>query len=197
MNFRKRRAFIHAVKMGDVPIVERLLHADVDIHTALTWAARTGRLEITRLLLEARADVHHGQALKSAAKIGHLELVDCLLSAGADPNARALISAAFHGHLKVTQRLLEAKADVHIPRREIISSHEDMSTIHTLLNTLHQQHDNALYSAASMGHLDVVTCLLEHGAAFDPDWKYVSPDVRQFCLDFEPVFGPKSAAKLT
>ncbi len=69
--------------------------------TALLFAARSGDLESTRLLLAAGADVHDtaadgNTALNIAAHSGHGSLAAFLLDAGADPNAAPLGYTALH-----------------------------------------------------------------------------------------------------
>ncbi|KAI1533400.1 fibronectin type 3 and ankyrin repeat domain protein 1, partial [Pyrenophora tritici-repentis] len=89
----------------------------------LYYAAMLGFSTITRLLLDAGADVNaqggrYGNALQAASDGGHEQVVKTLLDAGADVNAQggyfgnALQAASFRGHKQVVKMLLDAGADV-------------------------------------------------------------------------------------
>ena len=88
--------------------------------TPLFMAALTGRLEVARLLLDARADKEkseaHSTPLFVASQQGHRELVQLLLEANANKDstneegATPLLKAAERGHAEVARLLLEAGA---------------------------------------------------------------------------------------
>jgi hypothetical protein len=75
---------------------------------------------IVRLLLEAGADVNHGNALAAAAQKGDMEGLRCLFEAGADVNASggedgpALHAASYHARLEAVTYLLDNDADVNL-----------------------------------------------------------------------------------
>jgi len=94
---------------------------DKEGSSALIDAALTGREEITRALLRARAECrcsdNNGHTpLTEAAVKGHRSTVDMLLDAKADidhgssTGDTALIEAARHGHTEAVMRLIERKA---------------------------------------------------------------------------------------
>lgn len=104
-------------KKGSLP------QATIPVQQSTTSKDAAARLEISRMLLKAGADVNAATArgdtaLHKAAKIGDVELVVALLSAGAAVDARnseqmtPLLSAATGGHAEVVSALIEAKADV-------------------------------------------------------------------------------------
>ncbi len=130
---------IAAAGKGDLAEVERRLDAGADPNhvdasrglssdvqrSALGEAARSGSLEVARLLLGrgARVDlVPRGDAtaLITAARHGQPEMVRLLLDAGADPNrvvegdGTALIAAARAGDRQTVRLLLGAGADPEI-----------------------------------------------------------------------------------
>lgn len=93
--------------------------------TALLLAARGGRHDVVRLLLEARADttvcdhrVNGGTALHLGSQHGHEEVVKLLLEAGANVDAKnydrdaPLHFAARYGHKTIVQLLLDANAEI-------------------------------------------------------------------------------------
>lgn len=88
--------FIIAVLEGNVPAVEIYLTAGTNVHeldrignTALSCAAKVGRLEMVRLLLDRGANVNSAgisglAALQWAASCGHSAVIELLLARGAD-----------------------------------------------------------------------------------------------------------------
>ena len=153
-----------AVKADDIGRVQALLSAgaqdlnkvDVFFGTPLHLAATRGSLEITKLLLEAGADVNaegaavqrKGHPLHSAAALNRVAVGALLMERGAEVDARnsvgetALIVASRSGHPEMVELLLSAGADV-----------------------LAEDEDNypALHAAASRGQLNVVKLLLSKG----------------------------------
>ena len=123
---------------GDGTTVRALLHRgddpnayDADGWTALHWAARAGKLETTRLLLEGGAQpdvrdryVNGWTPLMHAAHKHQAATVQALLQAGADPNARnpigitALMLACSEDDEDVVRVLLNAGADPRLARQD-------------------------------------------------------------------------------
>ncbi|MFC1478069.1 ankyrin repeat domain-containing protein [Candidatus Margulisiibacteriota bacterium] len=120
--------------------------------TALMVAAKRGRTEVVKLLIEAGADlnlknVEDRTALMIAAEKGHTEIIKLLIEAGADLNAECygqpvLIWAAISGHTEVVKILTKSGADL-----------EAMYVGAT-----------ALIWAAKEGHTEIVELLIESGA---------------------------------
>ena len=99
--------------------------------TPLEWAARNGRTEVVKLLLDNRADVnarrHTGGVtpLYVAAQDGHTEVVKLLLDHKAEVNtccnddgATPLYIADQNGHRQVVQLLLDYNADWNASRTD-------------------------------------------------------------------------------
>ncbi len=135
---------LEAVKKNDVPGVRAILGAaansseinrrGVTGDLPLLIAARSGNLEIARLLVEHGAVVDIGKErgdrtpLIEAAGYGHAEIVKFLITKGADVNARGkgltpLLNACAGGHLRIGPAgdkpktilvLLENGADVNV-----------------------------------------------------------------------------------
>ena len=88
--------------------MDKLLKQGVDVNgtvlrhgeTPLMFAARTGRPEAVKLLLEAGAKVdakdtmRQTTALMWAAEQGHAEVIELLVAAGADVNASSTVEEA-------------------------------------------------------------------------------------------------------
>lgn len=122
---------------------------------ALHWAASTGKVEMVRILLDARpairdveATTDRGRTALHYAAAGDCAddtVVDMLLKAGArhdtnsDGNWTPLHNAAKHGNLKAVQRLLMAGADP---------------------NALLSNRVTPLHWAAANGHEEIVKCFL-------------------------------------
>ena len=129
-----------------------------DTETPLMSAARAGRLDAVRLLLEAGADVNatdaHQQetALMWAAAEGHADVVTALIQAGADPNRKArvttleerkhadhptggftaLMFAVRNGHEPVARALVGAGADPNLTNGDGVTA-----TIVAIVNDLY------------------------------------------------------------
>jgi ankyrin repeat protein len=123
---RDEGGFLSAVRDGDAAKVRQCLKADSSLATlkfddgasALAMAARLGRLEVLRILLDAGAAAvpedeprHAPTALMEAAASGHAEAAALLLQHGADPALRdaegrsAADHARANGHADLAQRL--------------------------------------------------------------------------------------------
>lgn len=120
-----------AVKSGNVKLVQELLKSvdpdcayydDGEPRSSLVAAARMGNMEITQLLLGAKASVEYKakgdeSPLMAAANYGHLDLVKLLVASGAKVNRKisgdgtALIGAVRGGHYEVAKFLLEKGAN--------------------------------------------------------------------------------------
>ena len=120
-----------AVRRGDATTLRTLLKEGADVNaaegdgtTALHWAAMTGSLDITEVLLRAGASVAAKTRLGGAtplllaAENGHAPVVQALLRAGADPHSSdgsgttALMLAAGAGDAAALQHLIASDADV-------------------------------------------------------------------------------------
>ena len=153
---------IHIVESfnNDLPLsVVRLLirHATTDecgeedwaVEKALDMAARQGKIEVLRRLLDDGIKPKHLSI--TAVKLGQVESVKLMLAAGADPNTRAkvqnfgntLYHAAAMGSMELVRLLLAHGA---------------------LVNHGSQYGGDATQIAVLAGHEEVVRLLLKHGA---------------------------------
>lgn len=143
----RAQALVPAIKAGDLGEVRRLLAAGAeanarlpmtggpdDDYTPLAVAAREGRGDIVRVLLEAGADPRRtiglfgGTALHEASYFGHAEIVRIMTSgherAGVRPSEidaqgalngmTPLHDAVWHGHLDAVRALVEAGAPLRL-----------------------------------------------------------------------------------
>jgi ankyrin repeat protein len=132
-----------------------------NFETPLMKAARSGTLEIARLLIARGADVNlkdgsGSTALNSAVDRGHAAIVDLLLAAKIDPNTvneymqSPLSNAAAAGNLEIVEKLLEAKAKSELPGLAL----------------------TPMMFAAFAGNGDLIRLLARHGADVDYATQY-------------------------
>ena len=129
---------VEAVKEGDVATVRHLIERGADVNvaggdgmTSLHWAAGRGYVEVTRVLLEAGADVAVGTRIGTytplhlAVRGGHVAVSKLLIEAGADVTAATTngeatplhLAAAADGGEDIVVALVEAGADVNAKER--------------------------------------------------------------------------------
>ena len=139
----RAQPLISAIKSGDLDEAGRLIAAGADVnvrlpmvgspdddYTPLAIAAREGRADIVRALLEAGADPRRviglflGKALHEASYFGHAEVVRTMTDGRERSDVRAseldaqgayngmtpLHDAVWHGHLEAARALVEAGA---------------------------------------------------------------------------------------
>jgi ankyrin repeat protein len=123
---------------------------------ALVWAAKSGRIDAIRVLVElgARvdADPYRGTALAWAAVNGHADAVRTLVERGADPNQRGTFGGPSHGQ-GVTAIHLAAQAG----RREAVVALLDLGADPLILDELHG--GSALGWARFSGHSELADVL--------------------------------------
>jgi len=153
---------IQAAAQQDREAVRTLLTTKIDVNgrradgaTALLWAAHWDDVAMVDMLLKAGANVNAADdygvtPLARAAENASEAMVTRLLSAGANPNApqksglTPLMTASRTGNVKVVKALLAGGAKV------------DATTV--------EANATALMWALAMGHSEIITTLLEHGA---------------------------------
>ncbi|KAL2784708.1 hypothetical protein BJX66DRAFT_343796 [Aspergillus keveii] len=173
-----------AANVGHVGIVKSLLASgaaidqirdgDTSVQTALGCAVSRGNIELTKILLEAGADLEKGLYSPPyvAAGKGNEELVRLLLSHGADPNRGSghckdetpFLAASCNGHERIIEILAQAGARVGTEvwsEMLYVAAHIDCATGP-------EHNDTALHAAAWRNHAEMVTLLLKHGASPDP-----------------------------
>ncbi|KAH8621149.1 HET-domain-containing protein [Alternaria alternata] len=128
---REEPAYLNWLRLHDPdrPWQEpNLEKSDDNIPMPLYYAALLGFSTVTRLLLDAGADVNaqggeYGNALQAASERGYVQVAKLLLDAGADVNAQggghgnALQAASQEGHEQVVKMLLDAGAEVNAQGR--------------------------------------------------------------------------------
>ncbi len=156
------KPFFDAIRAGDLPQVESLLHADPSLLSAkepsgvsaVLVAAYSGRGEIRDLLIArgAQLDIHDAAAAGRLARVKELVGPNPALAKAFSPDGFPVVAlAAVFGHLDVTRYLAENGADVNT----------------TATNGTGY---NALTGSVTSGHTEIVNWLLEKGA--DPNYRY-------------------------
>ena len=122
------RELISAARTGDLPRIKELLALGVDVNwqnrfgiTALWQSSWKGNLEITRVLLNAGADVNIKDQVWKATPLemtNDLETIKTLVEAGSQTRNKLLKNAALRGHLPLLIALLAGE----IPPREVLVS---------------------------------------------------------------------------
>ncbi|KAK2154835.1 hypothetical protein LSH36_256g05003 [Paralvinella palmiformis] len=187
-------ALLYAVKAGFVQCVQVLISAganpniqDAYENTPLICACQVGSLPIVRMLLEAQALVDFRNnsretALHHCAKYGHDRCTELLLASGANPRVQDLLQktplmlAARHAPqpAEMLRILLDAGSDVNTPsvdHRTVLHyaairgiQVKQLLATDAKLDEKDFEGNTPLHLAASEGHLNVVTTLLESSA---------------------------------
>lgn len=183
-----------ATQMGNVAMVELLLKhgAKVDVLTnedasALHMAASVGNVKLMEVLLDHGADIDR-QTYKGNTPLHyafqHDDAIQLLLSRNADVNLEnddgetPLYQAVYTNNVSIATDLIARDADVNMryygnPLLHIAVEYADEEMVKLLLlnkadvNALNPSGETALYTAVSLGQLDIVRLLLEHGAEVD------------------------------
>ncbi|CAN9201723.1 unnamed protein product [Alternaria alternata] len=187
---REEPAYLNWLRLhdSDRPWEEpNLEKSDDNIPMPLYYAALLGISTVTRLLLDAGAEVNaqggeYGNALQAASAGGYEQVVKTLLYTGAEVNAQggvygnALQAASAVGHEQVVKTLLNTGAEVNAQggvygnalQAASVFGHEQI--VKTLLdagaevNAQGGEYGNALQAASYRGHEQVVKTLLNAGA---------------------------------
>ncbi len=123
-------------------------------------AARHGRGEIARLLIEKGADINgddsgSGSALRLAAIGGHFDIIELLLDRGAESAdtmeaATLLVHAVSQGDLALINKLISRKIDL---------------DAEPLYPEPYDHSENALYTAINLNRPDIIQLLVQNGAS--------------------------------
>jgi ankyrin repeat protein len=203
--------------MGDETCLRLLLEAGANPNptptneytTPLCTAARRGRSEAVKLLLQYAAEIQEPDRwdktpLFYAALWGRTTIAKLLLDAGATPNAKCgedkatpLCVAAQYGHSEIVELLLQYAVDIN----EINGKGQSpllWATIKGRTNICQQLVDHnadvdlyshktgttSLMQAASKGHLDIVRLLVKHNAQIDLISKCGSVNALAFAMSW-------------
>ncbi|ESK96218.1 26s proteasome non-atpase regulatory subunit 10 [Moniliophthora roreri MCA 2997] len=166
---------------------------DADGRTPLHWAASSGSLDITRILIEGKADVDQVDgsgwtALHIAVSAGHENVVQELIGAGADVMKRndkgltPLHYAASKSRISIGKLLVARGADINAKDKanqtalhraattgsvgfiRLLLEGAQSSTVKTRLNTQDRVGNTPLHLAMESAHAEAAVVLIEAGA---------------------------------
>jgi len=148
--FYKPTSVKTAAEIGLMNIIKKEMKADDEYYEnnlddALNWAARRGKINYVKYLLEAGANIHNNDEfpLKWAARKGYIHIVKLLLDNGANMHVKddiVLKWAVESNHYNVVKFLINNGADVNSGKI------------------------TALWIASYNGYYNIVKLLLDNGA---------------------------------
>lgn len=166
-------AFALAALRGHSDVFNTYLKAGIDPSAndgkALTEALRGGHVSLAYTLLErgVSGSSQMSEGLSIAATRGDAQMVDALLKAGANAKANdsaALKYAAMTGHTDVMSSLLQAGAEVTNDAVRLAAESGKLDALKALVaagGDVSADNGAALVMAATYGHADVVSFILE------------------------------------
>jgi len=77
-------------------------------HTATSWAAANGSVELLEFLLEQGVDINEGEPLRMAINMGEVDIARLMLERGADPGGYKLCIAAIRNEREIIELLVDA-----------------------------------------------------------------------------------------
>ena len=172
-----------AARTGRESVVDLLLAAGADVNarernqqTAAMWAAAEGNTEAVELLAEAGADLttplsNGWTPLFFAVREGRTETALALLRRGLDVDApmsgekrnrgpNPLLLAVSNGHFETAAALLQAGADPNLQP----AGHAPLHAVTWVRKPVRGDGDPPPVGSGSLGSLQFVRCLIEHGA---------------------------------
>ncbi|HEY0962159.1 MAG TPA: ankyrin repeat domain-containing protein [Pseudomonadales bacterium] len=164
-----------AAQQADLATIRQLLQQGVNVNepqidgtTALHWAVQANDTQMTRVLIEAGADVSArnrvgAPPLLPAAINGNAELLELLLGAGADPNQAVSVTGDTPLMLAARTGLTDA-IDVLLAHGADVNAREAWG------------HTTPLMWAVAQNHADAARLLIENGADIEARSVYVPPD---------------------
>jgi ankyrin repeat protein len=150
-----RTVIQHMVDEGEweSDIIDLLLKRGANRTDALSAVAKSGDIELARLLLDLDVDINATQqfelsALAEAALAGNLDMVRLFLGYGANDRSGALLEAVSASHITVVRLLIRAGADVNFRHKSTNYWHDC----------------SILEEAAIQGNQEITRLLLDSGA---------------------------------
>jgi ankyrin repeat protein len=134
-------------------IIDLLLKRGANRTDALSVVAKSGDIELAKLLLDLGVDINATRqfelsALAEAALAGNLDMVRLFLGYGANDRSGALLEAVSASHITLVRLLVRAGADVNCQLR----------------SAYHWRYSSILEEAAIQGNLEITRLLLDSGA---------------------------------
>jgi ankyrin repeat protein len=171
-----------AVQNGHTQVVKLLISRGATLNSASTstliLAAKTGNLEIFKLLLENGCKYKFPQsnelrAIHIAAQYGHVSIIEYLLDSGVESvspreyDCRSVLHiAAAYRQLDVMKFLLDRGADINIKTTQLLNSDSiDIDDEKVIPNETTDDHKiTPLHICAELGDVETVKFLLDSGA---------------------------------
>lgn len=149
------KCFAKAIKIGNVPLIEKLRKSEDYIKTTkgyckqfLVLAVDAENIELVNLLKNDVEKTDYCDSLNKAIEKGNVEILKILLENGANVNSERPYGTSLHlaarkANLEIMRLLLEKDGDV---------------------NAVDKENWTPLHEAAKAGHADIVQILLDNGA---------------------------------
>lgn len=146
--FIKVRQIDEEMVIGNFENIEFFLDNSKDqvLDYVLEWASFHGNLQLVKNIISKGANINcsKGVALQMASRNGHFDIVQYLVEIGKIKNidsTNILLEAVENKHLNIVQYLLEKN-----------------------ICDVHSEYDIALRTAIQLNDLEIVKCLIRHGA---------------------------------
>lgn len=130
---------IHRIKSGDIP------------HDAISWAAENGYIELTKMLIDAGAEINENgnYPLELSSRNGHTEIVKLLLDAGAntqdsEEEGYCLRMAAWNAYANIVRMLIKAGADPSAGNYQALRlalDKQQMDVVEILLDAIYEKRE--------------------------------------------------------
>ncbi len=154
----------------NLAMVKMLLTAGADANAGMEAAVTANSLEVTRFLLDNKADGTNPRLIALGAKNGNQPMVTMFLERGADPTA-GLGGAVVGGHAALVDYLLKNKANGTDPRLIAHAAGKGDARVTALLLAAGAEAEAGMKTGVTSGSAEVVTMLVNAGAsAKAPDY---------------------------
>jgi ankyrin repeat protein len=148
----------------NLAMVKMLLTAGADANAGMEAAVTANSLDVTRFLLDNKADGSNPRFIALGARNGNQAMVVMFLERGADPTA-GLGGAVVGGHAALVDYLLKNKANGTDPRLIAHAAGKGDARVTALLLAAGAEAEAGMKTGVTSGSAEVVTMLVKAGAS--------------------------------